>query len=325
MIKKSDVKEILIMGAAGGLAVHLIKRLVEIYPEARIVGVDVRKLKDTIYFPNVEIKQIKYKRSQFEKLFRAYKFDLFFHLGRLSHEKTFLFTSQERFNFNILGTQNLLDLCLQHKVKKIVVLSTYHVYGALADNAVFLREEAPLRASHYYPEIRDVVEMDIVCTSWMWRHRDKVSMVLFRPSNIVGPNIKNAVSTYLRSKIAPVPIDYSPALQFISERDMVSVLIKSIEELPAGPYNLAPDDYISIQRAKKIIGVFGIPCPIFALSGVAKVFKKTIWSVPDYLFDYLKFPCLLSNTHIKSHLGEEFYQDSSVEALKSLKLKGNGH
>ena len=321
MIEKSEVKEILVMGAVGGLASHLIERLSKIYPGAKIVGVDARKTKTTVDLPNVEIKQIKYKRSHFEKLFRANKFDLFFHLGRLSHAGTFPFTSKARFNFNILGTQNLLDLCLQHKVKKVVVLSTYHVYGALADNPIFLREEAPLRASHHYPEIRDVVEMDIVCTSWMWRYRDQISMVLFRPCNIVGPRIKNVMSTYLRSNIAPVPIDYSPTLQFISERDMVSVLIRSVEELPAGPYNVAPDDYLTIQKAKKVIGKPGIPFSIFALSGLAKIFKKTILMVPDYLFDYLKFPCLLSNTEVKKHLGDNCFQDSSLEALKSLREK----
>ena len=319
MIRKTEVKEILVMGAAGGLASNLIKNLSEKYPKAKIIGVDARKSKQKIELPNVEVKQIKYKRSHFEKLFRAYNFDLFFHLGRLSHAKTFPFTTQARFNFNILGTQNLLDLCLKHKVKKVVVLSTYHVYGALADNPIFLREEAPLRASHYYPEIRDVVEMDIVCTSWMWRYRDQVSMILLRPCNIVGPNIKNVMSTYLRSSLAPVPIDYSPMLQFISERDMVNVLIRSVEELPSGPYNVAPDDYISIKKAKNIIGKSGIPFSIFALSGVAKLFKKTILTVPDYLFDYLKFSCLLSNTQIKSKLGEDFYQDSSADAVKSLK------
>jgi len=319
MIKKNDVKQILVMGAAGGLAQSFIKKLSVEYPHAKIIGVDARKMKGNLDFSNVEWKQIKYKRSHFEKLFRANHFDLFFHLGRLSHTKAFSVPTQIRFNFNILGTKNLLDLCLKHEVKKVIVLSTYHVYGALADNSVFLDEESPLRASHNYPEIRDVVEMDIICTNWMWRNRDKASMVLFRPCSIVGENIKNVMSTYLRSKFSPIPVDYSPSLQFLSEKDMVNALLKSVEDLPSGPYNLSPDDYVTIQKAKKIVGRGGVPFSIFALSGVAKVFKKTLLSVPDYLFDYLKFPCLIDNSQIKKFLGDDFFEYSSKDALKELK------
>ena len=52
---------------------------------------------------------------------------------------------RKRLNLNIMGTNRILDLSLKFKIKKVIVLSTFHVYGALPDNPTFLK----VMISHY--------------------------------------------------------------------------------------------------------------------------------------------------------------------------------
>lgn len=79
-----------------------------------------------------------------------------------------------------MGTNRILDLCERSGVAKVIILSTFHVYGALSDNSIFLGEDAPLRASIRHPELRDVIEMDQICTNWMWKNQKSISTVVLK-------------------------------------------------------------------------------------------------------------------------------------------------
>ena len=45
-----------------------------------------------------------------------------------------------------------------------------------------------------------------------------------------------------------------------------------------------------MHEAKNILGIKTIPVSVFLLEKIAKLINKTLWSVPDYLIDYLKYP-----------------------------------
>jgi UDP-glucose 4-epimerase len=218
-----------------------------------------------------------------------------------------------------MGTNRILDLSLRFNIKKIVILSTFHVYGALADNGIFLGEDAPLKASINHPELRDVVEMDQICSTWMWKYQNQVESVLLRPCNIVGTQISNSMTKYLTSQLALRPIDYNPVFQFIHEFDMAQVLYRSINDLPTGIYNVATNEFISLRSALDIIGSKGIPFPISMASALNKILKVTNLDIPEYLIDYLKYSCLINNDSINKHLGDDFYRFKMEETLELIR------
>ena len=88
-----------------------------------------------------------------------------------------------------MGTNRILDLSLKFKIKKSLFL-VHFMFMALPDNPTFLKEDAPLRGSFNYPELRDVVEMDQMTTNWMWKNQNKINVVVLETCNIVGPQIK---------------------------------------------------------------------------------------------------------------------------------------
>src|SRR5690606_5788765 len=78
----------------------------------------------------------------------------------------------EHYAWNVAGMGRLLELCVAHRVPKVVVLSSANVYGPRPDNTQFLTEEAPLLAAQAFPEMRDLVEIDHMASSFFWKARE---------------------------------------------------------------------------------------------------------------------------------------------------------
>lgn len=318
-MSSSTPNRLLILGMSGGLARITTGLLLKRFPDLKIVGVDSRPIIREYPENRVTYLRMKYTRGNFEKIFRDNSFDSMLHLGRLSHAQSgSTLNLAQRLDLNLMGTKRILDLCLKYELKKVVVLSTFHVYGALKDNPTFMSEDSPLRASIKYPELRDVVEMDQLVTSWMWRNQATLSTVVLRPCNIIGPQINNTMTRYLTASHAPLPIDFNPMLQFVHEFDMAHSLAESVSHIPTGIYNVAPNEAISIREAKKAIGKPVLPIPLFLLEPIARGFNTPVWSFPHYLLDYIKFPCVIDGRPLHAELKHPF-RFSIRESLDLLK------
>ena len=310
-------KKVLIIGIAGGLALILSRLILKKHPHWQVMGIDSRPVPKNFQVDGLEVKQIRYSRGNFENLFRENQFDYVYHLARISHSANLNRDLNERLELHVMGTNRILDLGHRFNVKKICILSTFHVYGASHDNGIFLSEEAPLKASIKHSDLRDVVEMDQMCTTWMWKYQNDVSCVVLRPCNVIGAQINNTMTKYLRSSLALKPIDYNPVFQFIHEFDMANVLYRAIKELPTGVYNVAPNDFIALREALKIVRPSkGIPFPMFLASGLNQVLKIPGMQFPEYLIDYLKYSCLIDNSQLVKHLGSDFCRFKIDESLK---------
>ena len=317
----SEKKKILIIGIAGGLAQMTARLILNEHPDWEILGIDSRDISKVPPLKGLTSLELKYSRGNFENLFRTHEFEVVYHLGRISHSSNTHNILAKRIELSVMGTNIILELCERSHVKKVIILSTFHVYGALPDNSIFLKEDAPLRASIRHPELRDVVEMDQICTNWMWKNQNNVSTVVLRPCNIIGTQIHNAMTRFLAGPIALSPADYNPFFQFIHEFDMAHILYRALQDVPTGTYNVAGSDFISLRQALKVVGTKGIPFPIVLAGGLNSALKRLNIDVPEYLLDYLKFSCLISNHELKKHLGAKFLRFSIDEALELIKLR----
>lgn len=319
-MSESPTKQILIIGIVGGLAQITARLLLQQHPEWEVIGIDSRDTDEVQQIKGLTLKTMRYSRGNFEKLFRENNFEVVYHLARFSHASLGGGENlTKRLELSVMGTNRILEMSLRFHIKKLIVLSTFHVYGALADNSIFLPEDSPLRASLKYPELLDVVEMDQIATNTMWKYQKEMSVVVLRPCNIIGNQIKNTMSRYLTNHFALRPMDYNPIFQFIHEFDMASVLARSLEELPTGIYNVATDEFISLREALDVVGVKGIPFSMALAGQINHGLKMLKIKIPDYLIDYLKYSCLINNSSLKKHLGENFYRFNIEESLKLLK------
>ena len=313
--------KILIIGAAGGLAQILIQIIKTQEPEVHILGIDNRPVDKLFRNEGIEYIQMKYTRGNFENLFRNYQFETVYHLARQTHTSHASSIITQRMDFAMLGTARILELCETNEVKNLIFLSTFHVYGALSDNPVFISENSPLRASLQFPELRDVVEMDQLCEAWMWKNQGRIKTVLLRPCNIIGTQVHNTMTRYLSGPISVSPIDYAPHFQFLHEFDMANILYRSIKEIPTGIYNIAADDFVSLEEAFKITHAKTLPIPMSMATLLNYGLKKVKLDLPDYLISYLMYSCLISNEAIKKVLGDNFLRFSTRDALGAIRLK----
>jgi len=301
--KPARKKTVMITGAAGALAQQVINRLRDTH---NIVAVDFRKL--TYHSDDIASYKIDFTKRGFEDLFKHYEFDSVIHLGRISSSEE---TRMRRYNANVLGTQKLLDLSHKYGISNVIVLSTYHVYGASPYNPALIEETAPLKAAELTRDLVDSVELENLANIYLWRYPD-LNITILRPCNIVGPGVRNTISSLLSSDYAPVLMGFSPIMQFIHIDDMADAVSLAHKECKKGVYNVATNDWIAYQDALEYCGCTAVPIP--SIPPALPKFITGLLSLkmfPSYLVNYFKYPVVIN--------GENFNKTFGFKAKRPLK------
>jgi len=289
--------KILLTGAAGQLARLVAKALLAAGHD--VVGMDVRRRPHPdVQAPFEWVKR--YDHRSVAEVFREHQPQAMFHLG--VRAGGFQAEAKSRYTQNVLGTRHLLELARKHKLRRVVVLGTYHVYGAHPHNPTFLQEDAPLRAVQTFPELQDVVELDHTVTSFLWRHRE-VPTVLLRPVNMVGPHLRNQVSTLLRSQRCPRLIGFNPMMQFIHESDVVDVCMRLLDHDGCGIYNIAGEGAVPWSRAIATAGARPLPLPTWLAYPSVRVLARLNAAFPEHLMDFFRYPVIVSDLAVRTDLG----------------------
>jgi len=237
--------------------------------------------------------RIDIRRRSAENIFRQDEIDAVVHLGVVHN---FRVSSEELYVRNIIGTETLLRYVSQYKVKKLILLSSGDVYGPMPTNSHYIHEDAPLMASQRFPETRSIVAVDRAIQSFFWRHHD-IETVILRPAHIVGPNVRNAPSRYLRLRIIPTLAGFDPMVQLTAEDDLIGMIEGALKPGVRGVINLASTEPVPLARILKIVGkpTLPVPHPLF------KAFLERAWryrmtSFPAPELDHIRFNAVLDTS-----------------------------
>ena len=211
---------VLVTGISGNFGRTLARIL---HRTDRVIGLDRRP------FPgapkDLEMHLLDIRKRKVEEIFRRGEIRALVHMA-IVHDPRL--PQAEHHQFNVLGTKAVLELAARYGVQKVVVLSSTNVYGPQPENDNFLTEESPLLGSQRFPEIRDLVEVDMYAQQYMWKHPE-VETVIVRPVHIVGPGVKNAPSNYLRLQRPWVVAGFDPMVQLIHEEDVARAVLLSLK------------------------------------------------------------------------------------------------
>jgi UDP-glucose 4-epimerase len=293
--EKQRRQQLLVTGAAGALAQQVINQLRD---HCNIVAVDFR---EQVYLgDDIPSYCIDFNQRSFEDLFRRYQFDGVIHLGRIMSSQL---TRMRRYNANVLGSQKLLDLSHKYGISRVVVLSTFHVYGAVAYNPALIDEEAPMKSAGLSADLIDSVELENLANIYLWRYPD-LNITVLRPCNIVGPGVRNSISTLLASRNAPVLAGFSPMMQFIHIDDMADAIVLAYNKTQRGIFNVAPEDWVAYQHALKLCGCKTVPIPSIP-PVLPKLILKTLRlrSFPSYLMAFFKYPVVIDGRAFAREFG----------------------
>jgi UDP-glucose 4-epimerase len=311
MAAPEERQTILVTGAAGGLASLVTGLLTSRY---RLVGVDPRPLRSSATFPG-EFFTVDYRARRMAEIFRQYRFHCVLHLGRIPMAE--MAKDSVRYNTNVLGTKNLLELCAKYKVPNVVVCSTFHVYGAHPHNPLYLKEDDPLRASQTFPELIDAVDLDNVSTAFVLKHPE-IRGVVLRPANVIGPRIRNRITTFLRSRVCPYLLGYDPPMQFLHEGDVARAIQLALEGSHRGVFNVAGEGVVPFTRAIRLAGATPMPVATHFAYPAARLFTALGMNFPAHLVDYFRYPVVISDMAFRRAFGWKA-EMATLDSLRELK------
>ena len=146
-------KNILITGGAGFIGSHLVRLMVNKYPDYRIVNFDaltyagnLENLRDVQNASNyVFIKGNICSIEDIEKVFTEFSIDNIIHLAAESHVDRSIENPNIFVETNVIGTVNLLNSCIKNWKAPFSDNTFYHVstdevYGSLGDTGLFTEE-----------------------------------------------------------------------------------------------------------------------------------------------------------------------------------------
>jgi UDP-glucose 4-epimerase len=286
---------VVITGISGNLGRALARQL---HKRERVVGIDRRPFAGRP--KDMEVHQVDIRKKKAEEVFKKGNISALIHMG-IMHDPRM--SSEDHHTFNVMGTRNVLAACARHGVKKVVILSSGNVYGPSPDNSNFLTEDAPLMASQRFSDVRDLIEVDMVAQNFIWKHPE-VETVILRPVHIVGPNIKNAPSNYLRLPRPWVLAGFDPLVQLIHYEDVCRAMALALKPGVRGVFNIVGPGEVPLSAIFRELGRRPIPVPHpLARPLLDRLFKLHLTSFPPGELDHIQFLCNVDGSAAVRELG----------------------
>ena len=298
--RRQRKQRVVITGIGGNLGRAVARRLHRTY---EVVGIDRRTVR---HMPkDVDVEQVDIRRRSVEDVFRRKDIDAVVHLNIMHDPRT---RQEEHHRFNIVGTQKIFGLCAEHRVPKVIVLSSADVYGPDPRNDQFLTEEAALMGGQNFEAIRDLIALDMFCNTFFWRHPE-IETVILRPVHIVG-RVNNAPSKYLRLEKPPTIMGFDPMIQLIHVEDVVTAIERALTPGIRGVYNVAGPSPVPLSFVLDQLGRSPRPLPeplLKLMLETAWTLKLSDWPVPE--LDHIKYVCMVDDSLAREKLGFDHAHD----------------
>jgi UDP-glucose 4-epimerase len=232
-------------------------------------------------------------------------------------------SSREReYAVDVTGTQHVLDACLAHGVRRIVVSSSGAAYGYHPDNPSWLSEEDPVRGNEVfaYSHHKRLVEEMLASL----RASDpQLEQVVLRIGTILGERVDNQITAlFERPRLLKIRGTDSPFV-FIWDTDVVEIIIRSVTSPVTGIFNVAGDGTLTVDEIALRLGkpVLALPEPL--LRGALRIGRRlglTAYGPEQTIF--LKHRPVLDNERLKKVFG---YTPSktSAEAFEAWRTRRN--
>ena len=314
-VKKRLGRIIAITGTDGFIGGFLLRTLETDPKYEKIIALDIRKpkiLPKKVTFHRVDLTHT-LSDAKLAEIFQQEKVDIVLHAAfPISPLHNIAYAHE----LQSIGTMYVLNAIASTKVKKLIVASTTDVYGAHPSNPNFLTEDHSLKGGFKSLFIRDKVDAEKQVLHFSSEHPDRIVTIL-RPCTILGPNINNFKTTFLRRPMVFTIMGYDPLYQFIHEDDVTRAFKIAIDEDHPGIYNIVGKGVIPLSKVLKLTGKIGIPTPSSLLYRLTQLMWYTdLFPAPSSHLDFIKYLCLADGSRAEKKM-RFTPQYSTKEALLS--------
>jgi UDP-glucose 4-epimerase len=207
--------------------------------------------------------------SLIDRLFSAHAFDYVYHLAAYAAEGLSHFIRRFNYTNNVIGSVNLINASVNHRIKGFVFASSIAVYGSSPE--LPLTEGAPARPEDPYGVAKYAVECDLrACHDVLG-----LNFVVFRPHNVFGPrqNIgdryRNVVGIFMNQILQGAPMtifgDGTQTRAFSYVDDVAPVMAEAIERPAAWNrvFNVGADAPCTLNElADRVASAMGVPMSV---------------------------------------------------------------
>jgi UDP-glucose 4-epimerase len=224
---------VLVTGGAGFMGAHVSRELLDAGYDVVVVddlsGGFERNVDPRAKFVCADVCNYKHMSEIFEE----HKFEFVFHLAAYAAEGLSHFIKRFNYNNNLIGSVNLINEAVKHKIKCFVFTSSIAVYGT---NQTPMHEGLIPQPEDPYGIAKYAVEMDLEVTREMFG----LPYIVFRPHNVygkfqnIGDKYRNVIGIFMNQLMQELPVtvfgdgEQTRAFSYIS--DVAQVISKSISE-----------------------------------------------------------------------------------------------
>jgi UDP-glucose 4-epimerase len=247
--------KILVTGGAGFIGSNVADRFIELVHQVIIVDDLSTGFKKNLN-PKARFYQIDIRSKDVEKIFKKEKPEVLCHHAAQVDLRRSLLDPITDAEINILGSLNLLYLCLKYKVKKVIFASTAGVYG---EQHYFPADENhPQRPVSPYGMAKLVIERYLA----FYKERYGIDYVTLRYSNVFGPRQRpkgeaGVVAVFcerlLNQKKAVINGDGKQTRDFVYVSDVVESNVLALDYPESDIFNIATGKETDINSLFRLI------------------------------------------------------------------------
>ena len=207
--------------------------------------------------------------------------------------------SDQRTSLNVRGTQTVVTAAAAAGVPRVVLVTSATVYGAFADNATPLPEDAPLRALAE-GILADLLEMERVAVDARRVHPG-LSITVVRPAALVGPGVDTLVTRHFAAPRLLCIKDSSPTWQFCHVDDLAAALHLAALGTVVGEVTVGSDGFLDQRRVEELSGMKRVEIPAaLAYATAERLHRVGITPAPASELSYVMHPLVVSSAQLRA-------------------------
>jgi len=291
--------KVLVTGSSGYLGSQVVAELAA-RKDLACIALDVREPAQKLVGVAYEVADI--RAPEVDGIVARHRPDVVVHLasivtpGRKSNREF-------EYSVDVGGTRKLLEACIRHGVRRVIVSSSGAAYGYHADNPAWLTESDPARGNESFAYSWHKRLVEEMLADYRTRH-PQLEQVVFRIGTILGATVHNQITDlFEKPRLIAIRGSASPFV-FIHDRDVVGAIVKAIDSPVTGIFNVAGDGKLDIDEIAARLGKRCLVLPAGVLQAALWLLKKVGLTQygPEQL-DFLRYRPVLDNRRLKEEFG----------------------
>ena len=248
----------LITGGAGFIGSHVAKHCLDMGHQVVVLDDLSGGFKDQVPEKAIFVEGSITNEKLVSELFAEHHFDYVYHLAAYAAEGLSHFIRNFNYHNNLIGSINLINESVKHKVKCFVFTSSIAVYGK---GQLPMKEEMVPQPEDPYGISKYAVELDLKSAHEMFG----LNYVIFRPHNVYGENqnigdkYRNVIGIFMNQIMQKLPLtvfgDGSQTRAFSYIDDVAIPISKSVDNQHAynEVFNIGADRPYTVNQLVEVI------------------------------------------------------------------------